>query len=77
MEEGRRAIGVWLPLAFTYLIQVVGGLMGGKVPARSEILRGFGLPNMADAVAMDEERGRERDLVAGFEELQKRFGGNG
>lgn len=65
---------MWLPLAFAYLVQVVGGLLGGKVPARSEIVRGFGLPNMADALARDEDRRQEVDLIRGFEELQKRFG---
>lgn len=66
-------MGLWLPLAFAELIQVIGGMFG-NAPKKSEILDHFALPELAKAMKRSEEEARRDGLANWFDGLSERFG---
>lgn len=77
MREGTAALGVWLPLAFARLVQVLEAQWGGKPQRTSAVLDSFALPFLAEAARKDEARADAEEMLEGFEALKKRFGTNG
>lgn len=71
-REGELTLGLWLPLAISTLVQCVLGF-GGKPPARSEILEGWALPELAKAVKGEEEEAKRKALGEWFDGMRKRF----
>lgn len=65
-------LGLWLPLAIATLVQCVLGF-GGKPPSRSELLKGWALPELAKAVRSDEEEAKRKALGEWFDVIRSRF----
>lgn len=69
LDEGRRTIGVWLPLALADVLSLLVCLVRAlsthpekvEVPTRSETLEGWMLPMLADSLKAAEEE--EKALV--------------
>ena len=72
-REGLSTLPLWLPLAFATLVQCVIGI-AGKPPKRSELLQAFALPELAAAVARDEDEAENDALGAWLENIERRFG---
>lgn len=73
LREGTSTLGLWLPLALASLVQCVIGI-GGKPPPRSEILRGWALPELAAAIKKDEDAAQMDALGDWIEQIEERFG---
>ena len=72
-REGEAVLGLWLPLAFATLVQCVVGI-GGKPPARSELLAEWALPELSKALKRDEEEANRAALGDWFDQMKARFG---
>ena len=80
LKEGELAQSVWLPLALCELVQIgsiiarraAGELGELKVPKKSDILRGWWLPFMADAMGEDEEEAEAFELLRSVQRLADR-----
>ena len=80
LKEGELAQSVWLPLALCDLLQVASviarraaGETGElKVAKKSDILRGWWLPFMADAMAEDEKEAEAIQLLESVRRLADR-----
>ena len=80
LKEGELAQSVWLPLALCELVQIgsiiarraAGELGELKVPKKSDILRGWWLPFMADAMDEDEEEAEAFQLLRSVQRLADR-----
>ncbi len=73
LREGASTMGLWLPLAFAELIQVIIGMFG-NAPKKSEILEHFALPELAKAMKRDEEGARLDGLTSWIVGMKERFG---
>lgn len=73
LDEGRAAMGVWLPLAFASLVRCIIGMFG-NAPEIDEVLDSWLLPEMAEAARNDRKELEAREAVGWFEKLEKRYG---
>ena len=73
-REGESTLGLWLPLAMASVVQTIAGLFGSP-PKASEILAGWMLPHLADAMRREEEKARADGLGRWIEDIERRFGG--
>lgn len=54
-------------------MQALEGAFGGKPEKTSAVLRSFALPMLAEAVAADEQKAADDEMLTAFETLKKRF----
>ena len=72
-REGESTLGLWLPLAIASVVQCVEGLFATPRKA-SEILGGWMLPHLANAIRREEEAAQAEALGRQVEIIEKRFG---
>ncbi|MCF0120641.1 MAG: hypothetical protein HUJ65_03290 [Oscillospiraceae bacterium] len=86
LDEGRRTMGVWLPLAMADIAQLLTVLchrvcwdssdLTGKIPSRSEMIKSWMLPAMSEALKVSEDEAEAVALYNAVEKLGERFGAN-